>query len=261
MIGRVGPGKRKGVSAIVGGIIAAVVIVVIVAAVSGFLLLRQTQNTSSPPPRDLGYIEIEVRDMVVGNTYDFNITAYDTNGKPLEGVEISLAGCGVDIKKLTDRDGKASFYITPRLPENVHTGEIKVTAVYTGTTMKVVADIITVQRPIILEPLGMHAKYVNWQKVSVSITSVPPNAFINGSSIVIKNATTGSLVQCSGTIYNAAGGKVATITAGQPVSDATTSYWQAGMTIILTGTAGVSVGDTVQIAGNGFSTSAAMITA
>ncbi|MEM4161462.1 MAG: hypothetical protein QW531_05725, partial [Thermoplasmata archaeon] len=117
---------------------------VVVAAVSGFLLLRQTQNTSSPPPRDLGSIEIEVKDMVVGNTYDFNITAYDTEGKPLEGVEITLQGCGVDIKKLTDGDGKAFFYITPRLPENVHTGVINVKAVYTGTTMKTVTGIITV---------------------------------------------------------------------------------------------------------------------
>ncbi|MEM3513515.1 MAG: hypothetical protein QXH13_05000 [Thermoplasmata archaeon] len=144
MIGRVGPGKRKGVSAIVGGIIAAVVIVVVVAAVSGFLLLRQTQNTSSPPPRDLGYIEIEVRDMVVGNTYDFNITAYDTNGKTLENVEIALSGCGVDTKKLTDKEGKAFFSVTPKLPENTHIGDIKVTAQYTGTTTKVVTGIISV---------------------------------------------------------------------------------------------------------------------
>lgn len=117
------------------------IIMVIIAAVGIAILVGWMYMVKKP---ELGYIEIEVKDMLVGNTYDFNITAYDTNGKTLENVEISLAGCGVDTKKLTGKDGKAFFSVTPRLPENVHTGTIEVTAVYTGTTMKVVKGIITV---------------------------------------------------------------------------------------------------------------------
>ncbi|MEM4160518.1 MAG: hypothetical protein QW531_00880 [Thermoplasmata archaeon] len=117
------------------------IIMVIIAAVGIAILVGWMYMVRKP---ELGYIEIEVKDMVVGSTYDFNITAYDTNGKTLENVEISLAGCGVDTKKLTDKEGRAFFSVTPKLPENTHTGEIKVRAVYTGTTMKVVDGLITV---------------------------------------------------------------------------------------------------------------------
>ncbi|MEM3444917.1 MAG: hypothetical protein QXJ27_04665 [Thermoplasmata archaeon] len=117
------------------------IIMVIIAAIGIAILVGWMYMVRKP---ELGYIEIEVKDMVVGNTYDFNITAYDTNGKTLENVEISLWGCGVDTKQLTGKDGRAFFSVTPKLPENTHTGEIKVRAVYTGTTMKVVDGLITV---------------------------------------------------------------------------------------------------------------------
>ncbi|MEM4160416.1 MAG: hypothetical protein QW531_00360 [Thermoplasmata archaeon] len=117
------------------------IVIVIIAAVGIAILVGWMYMVKKP---ELGHIEIEVKDMIVGNTYDFNITAYDTNGKTLENVEIALSGCGVDTKKLTDKEGKAFFSVTPKLPENTHIGDIKVTAQYTGTTTKVVTGIISV---------------------------------------------------------------------------------------------------------------------
>jgi hypothetical protein len=117
------------------------IIMVIIAAVGIAILVGWMYMVKKP---ELDHISIEVTDMTVGNTYDFNITAYDVNSKTLEGVEIHLEGCGVDVKKLTDKNGQAQFSVTPTLPTNVHTGEIKVTAQYTGTTMKIVQGLITV---------------------------------------------------------------------------------------------------------------------
>jgi len=117
------------------------IVLVIVAAVGIAILIGWMYMVKKP---ELNNISIEVTDMTIGNTYDFNITAYDTNGKTLEGVEIHLEGCGVDTKKLTDKNGQAQFSVTPELPTNVHTGEIRVTATYTGATTKVVTSIITV---------------------------------------------------------------------------------------------------------------------
>ncbi|MEM4307699.1 MAG: hypothetical protein QXU48_01365 [Thermoplasmata archaeon] len=117
------------------------IIMVIIAAVGIAILVGWMYMVKKP---ELDHIAIEVTDMTIGNTYDFNITAYDVNGKTLEGVEIHLEGCGVDVKKLTDKNGQAQFSVTPTLPTNVHTGEIRVTAQYTGTTMKIVQGLITV---------------------------------------------------------------------------------------------------------------------
>ncbi|MEM4292681.1 MAG: hypothetical protein QXJ27_00725 [Thermoplasmata archaeon] len=133
-----GERERKGV---VQSLPLLLIVIVIIAAVGIAILVGWMYMVKKP---ELGHIEIEVKDMIVGNTYDFNITAYDTNGKTLENVEIALSGCGVDTKKLTDKEGKAFFSVTPKLPENTHTGEIKVTAQYTGTTTKVVTGIISV---------------------------------------------------------------------------------------------------------------------
>ncbi|MEM3444856.1 MAG: hypothetical protein QW115_02665 [Thermoplasmata archaeon] len=133
-----GERERKGV---VQSLPLLLIVIVIIAAVGIAILVGWMYMVKKP---ELGHIEIEVKDMIVGNTYDFNITAYDTNGKTLENVEIALSGCGVDTKKLTDKEGKAFFSVTPKLPENTHIGDIKVTAQYTGTTTKVVTGIISV---------------------------------------------------------------------------------------------------------------------
>ncbi|MGC8912343.1 MAG: hypothetical protein ACP5JR_02330 [Thermoplasmata archaeon] len=117
------------------------IIMVIIAAVGIAILVGWMYMVKKP---ELDHISIDNTDLTVGNTVTVTVTAYDVNGKVLEGVEIHLEGCGVDQKKLTDKNGQAAFDVTPTLPMNVHTGEIKVTAQYTGTTMKIVQGLITV---------------------------------------------------------------------------------------------------------------------
>ncbi|MGC8912383.1 MAG: hypothetical protein ACP5LE_00405 [Thermoplasmata archaeon] len=122
------------------------IVLVIVAAVGIAILIGWMYMVKKP---ELDHITIDNTDLTVGNTVTVTVTAYDVNGKVLEGVEIHLEGCGIDQKKLTDKNGRAQFDVTPTLPMNVHTREIKVTAQYTGTTTKVVQAIITVHDYII----------------------------------------------------------------------------------------------------------------
>jgi len=113
------------------------------------------------------------------------------------------------------------------------------------------------------EPLGLYAKYVNGQTVTVTVNSAPANAPLNGTSVVIKNATTGFLVKGAVTVYNSTGASVGSAAAGSTITSETGANWKAGYTIriTLTGTDYVSVGDSVQISGTGFSTSTSTIVA
>ncbi|MEM3396356.1 MAG: hypothetical protein QW620_02580 [Thermoplasmata archaeon] len=97
-------------------------------------------NNRCPAP-EIERIAVEIKNMSSGNSYDFNITVYDINGKPVEGAELHLVGCGIDMKKITDKNGSARFLITPQLQPGVHRGEIKVTATFMGKTL---TDIIYV---------------------------------------------------------------------------------------------------------------------
>ncbi|MEM3397004.1 MAG: hypothetical protein QW620_05395 [Thermoplasmata archaeon] len=121
-------------------------IVVAVLVVAGFcaIFVWSLLVTDTTEKRELDHIDIEVRYIKTGCTYVFNITAYDTVLNPLEGVEIHLIGCGVDETKITAKDGKAQFSITPLLPQNVNFDEIQVTAKYMGAHPKILKGVIFV---------------------------------------------------------------------------------------------------------------------
>jgi len=112
------------------------------------------------------------------------------------------------------------------------------------------------------EPLGMYAKYVNPTNATVTINKAPPNAALSGSSIVVLNASKGGVpVQCTVDIYLPNGtGTPAYHGLGGSISAGADAKWVAGITITIQVSGGLSVGDEVQITGNGFSTSKATIT-
>ncbi|MCX8174229.1 MAG: type IV pilin [Thermoplasmata archaeon] len=111
------------------------------------------------------------------------------------------------------------------------------------------------------QPLGIYAKYMNSQRVQITVNSAPPNCLYNGSTVTILNGTTGVPTTLNSiTVYRGAT-TVATGTTGA-LTSAGGSSWAAGDVIMITlsGTNYVSVGDKVQITGTGFSTSTATVT-
>jgi hypothetical protein len=73
-------------------------------------------------------------DMKDGTSYDVTFTAHGTNGGKLSGVSITLQGPGYQSKTLkTGDDGSVTFNnVQPSLGPNTTTGEMQITAKYTG---------------------------------------------------------------------------------------------------------------------------------
>ena len=111
-----------------------------IAAVSIVILLGWT---SSLQGRDLDRITIEPNTMKDGTKGTIVIKAYDTSGKLLPDVIITLDGAGISEMKTTNSNGIASFTFTPDLLGQNY-GEIQVMAKYTGTILVQVPGTIIV---------------------------------------------------------------------------------------------------------------------
>lgn len=68
-------------------------------------------------------------------SYTITVKAYSDKGKALEGVEVTFSGLGIDTKKITEANGKATISGNGNLGENVNTGSIAITASYGGRTV------------------------------------------------------------------------------------------------------------------------------
>ncbi len=72
------------------------------------------------------------------------IIVYDQNGNPIEGVQVTLSGCGVNKAAITNSSGVAVFYLSGvTLPSGVQQDDIQVTFEYNGQEK---TDTITVIR-------------------------------------------------------------------------------------------------------------------
>lgn len=61
----------------------------------------------------------------------FNVTVTDTNGRPIEGATVEVAGLGVSFAKKTDAAGKAKITVTVDLGTKAY-GELEITASFHG---------------------------------------------------------------------------------------------------------------------------------
>ncbi|MEM4161096.1 MAG: hypothetical protein QW531_03860 [Thermoplasmata archaeon] len=271
-------GNKKGVSAVVVGVLVVVIVVVVASVV--YLVIR-ISTTAPVEQKKIGlYIpfvphlhEVKVNVTSAPQNCPYNGSKVSIlNGTTFESIPLAeikvyrngeVIATGGESGELTSPTGECwskGDTLTIKVLGRLSPGDI----VRISGKGFAVSECKLLDVSVVEEPLGLSARYVNYQTVTVTVCYAPLGAFINGSSIMIINATTGSPVSCSGTIYSAAGAHVATITAGQPVSGATTNYWQAGMVIKLTVVQGdpltaVSIGDKVQISGTGFSTSTCII--
>jgi hypothetical protein len=110
-------------------VITAIAIVIVIA----WLTILQPPNldyvewTTSPALEPDG-------DMKDGASYNITFTAYGTDGSKLSDVSITLEGPGYQSKTLKTGDGGTVTFtnVQPSLGPNKTTGELKITAKYTG---------------------------------------------------------------------------------------------------------------------------------
>jgi len=116
------------------------VILVVIAAVAMVVLLNWTQGAQD---KDLDKIVVDPNEITDGYEARIVVTAYDTAGKKLEDVTVTLDGAGVAEMKKTNSRGEAVFNIIPDLLGDAY-GEIDVHASYSGTIPIEVHDTIVV---------------------------------------------------------------------------------------------------------------------
>ena len=125
------------------------IILMVITALAIVIMVTWLGTMQKP---DLDHIEISGTEsddtLIEGNTYDITITAKGTNGKGLEGVSIKLDGAEISKTLKTQADGSVTFEnITPDISSDTPTGEITVTATYTGNILVTKTTSITVKAP------------------------------------------------------------------------------------------------------------------
>ncbi|MBS3781562.1 MAG: hypothetical protein KGY68_03010 [Candidatus Thermoplasmatota archaeon] len=107
------------------------------AVIGGWMMSAQTTELGSLEVEDSNNNKVDQMDLSEFGTKTIYITAYDQSGDPLEGVTISVEGCGAsnidEPVKLTDEDGEVSFsFESSELHVSGNSGTIDITGEYTG---------------------------------------------------------------------------------------------------------------------------------
>ncbi|MFO8110480.1 MAG: carboxypeptidase-like regulatory domain-containing protein [Thermoplasmata archaeon] len=117
-------------------------IILVVVAGIGTAILAGWMMSSRTSELD----HISVKNSLMKDSWTTNtVTAYDQNGNPLEGVTVTLSGCGVDRVGETGSNGEIKFDdLEIELPPSDNFGTIDVTARYTGSITTTKTAVITV---------------------------------------------------------------------------------------------------------------------
>lgn len=128
------------------------IILVVITAI-GIVIMITWLSTMQEPDLDTIEIELTGGTAPAGTLYtdepvNITITAKGTNGKGLEGVSVELNGAGFVQTLKTQSGGSVTFQdVTPALSANQYTGEITVTAKYSGNVPITKTDSIPVNTP------------------------------------------------------------------------------------------------------------------
>ncbi|MFP3871645.1 MAG: hypothetical protein ACOC55_04780 [Candidatus Natronoplasma sp.] len=133
------------------------IILVVIAGVGTAIIAGWMMSSQST---ELESIEYDLGTKIDGDQLDLSedwgqttmtVTAYDDNGDTLEGVTVSIEGCGAgDIDQpvaQTDEDGEADFTLHREdlnVPDGESYGQITITAEYTGETTRTETETILV---------------------------------------------------------------------------------------------------------------------
>ena len=154
--------KREDEKGALEGLPLYLIILVVIAGVGTAIIAGWMMSAQST---ELGSIEYDLGRDIEGDQLDLRyppaeggwndttmtVTAYDDNGDTLEGVTVSLDGCGAgDIDQpvgQTDGDGEVDFSLDRedlRVPDGESHGHITITAEYTGDTTRTETETIFV---------------------------------------------------------------------------------------------------------------------
>jgi hypothetical protein len=128
---RIGHKKRWNSKGAIEGLPLQLIIMVVIAGVALVIILAWLQPWKNKV--DLQSVEANPATLTKGVAATVTITAFDTKNNKLSGVAIVLNGCGVTKTGVTDGTGTVKFTFTPALPSGTVSGQIDITATYTGT--------------------------------------------------------------------------------------------------------------------------------
>ena len=113
------------------------------AVIGGWMMSAQTT--------ELGSMEVDPDQIPESSTATIQVNTYEENGDPLEGVTVSIEGCGTseleEPVKLTDEEGEAEFdmeEVDLNVPSGKTYGHITITAEYTGDMTRTETDTVLV---------------------------------------------------------------------------------------------------------------------
>jgi hypothetical protein len=107
------------------------IIMVVIAGIAIVIILSWLQPWKNKV--DLESVSVAPPNVSRGVATQVTVTAWDTKDNKLSGVVVVLSGAGVTASGTTDSTGTVKFTITPSLPPGTSTGQVDITATYTGS--------------------------------------------------------------------------------------------------------------------------------
>jgi len=107
------------------------IIMVVIAGISLVIILSWLQPWKNKV--DLESVSVSPASVARGVATQVTVTAWDTKDNKLSGVVVVLSGAGVTASGTTDSTGTVKLTITPTLSPGTSSGQVDITATYTGS--------------------------------------------------------------------------------------------------------------------------------
>lgn len=127
----INPRKKWNRKGAIEGLPLQLIIMVVIAGVALVIILAWMQPWKNKV--DLQSVSANPGSVTKGVATLVTVTAYDTKNNKLSGVVVVINGCGVSNTGTTDSTGTVKFTITPTLPSGTVSGQVDITATYTGS--------------------------------------------------------------------------------------------------------------------------------
>jgi len=128
---RIGPKRKWDRRGAVEGLPLQLIIMVVIAGVAITIILAWLAPWKNKV--DLASVSPSPNNITHGYTTGVTLTAYDTKDNKLSGVTLVVDGCSCHASGQTNSTGAVKFSLKPDLPPGTISGEITVTATYSGT--------------------------------------------------------------------------------------------------------------------------------
>ncbi|MFH0815607.1 MAG: hypothetical protein V1934_02150 [Methanobacteriota archaeon] len=127
----INPKRRWNKRGAIEGLPLQLIIMVVIAGIAIVIILSWLQPWKNKV--DLQSVSASPGTVARGVATQVTVTAWDTKDNKLSGVVVVLDGAGVHASGTTDSTGTVKFTITPSLPPGTSSGQVSITATYTGS--------------------------------------------------------------------------------------------------------------------------------